>query len=346
MYPSKQDQLFGVFVKQTINVLEGLGANFTKKIVIRGKRNNLFKKSFTYLEYYFQGIITVFNNKEDLVYIHFLTHNLPLIWWYKKMQKKPLVINLHGSDINKVKKNSTLDIFQAKTLNIVDEIIVPSVYFRDILKNRYPKFKKKFFIYPSGGIDLDIFKPKEINSPKLIISFVSRIDKGKGWEDFLKIINQLNAAGIDAHAIIAGDGKEKPLFIKALNNHRYKNKIEFRGFQSKERLAEIYQCSEIFVFPTRLAESLGLVGLEAMACQNIIFARNIGGATGYIKSGDNGFLFNSTEEAVQQIKEYLTLNEQTKKEIKTKALNTSQEYESKKVALDLFNNFQELCSKN
>jgi glycosyltransferase involved in cell wall biosynthesis len=348
MYPSREDQLFGVFVKKTVEVLEGLGANFTSKTVIKGKRNSRSKKTFTYTAYYFRAMISIFNNRHDLVYIHFLTHNLPLIWWYHLIQKKPIVVNLHGSDINKVKKDSKLDQLQGKTLKRVDEVVVPSNYFKNILQQRYPHFNSRIFVYPSGGIDLELFKPslKVSKENQLVLSFVSRIDKGKGWEDFLEIIDKLNTSGIDTKAIVAGDGSEKKLMQEAINNHPYAEKVEFYGFQPKQELPKIYQASEIFIFPTQLPESLGLVGLEAMACGNIVFARNIGGATGYIQSGYNGFLFNSVEEVIQQIQTYLLLKKEEKAKLKNNAIETSKKYDSQKVALDLYNNFKKICSKN
>ncbi|MGO2294608.1 MAG: glycosyltransferase family 4 protein [Psychroflexus halocasei] len=344
MYPSKQDQLFGVFVKKTVNSLEGHGAFFTSKIVINGKRDHFLKKIITYFIYYFKSLISVFRNQHDLIYVHFLTHNFPLVWWYKKMQTKPVIINLHGSDINKVKESSTLDFLQKKVLITADEIIVPSLYFKEVLIKRYPELHNPIYIYPSAGIDTKVFKGDNKMATSLTISFVSRIDLGKGWRDFLDIIKQLRLEGIKVQAIIAGDGQEKKKLLNSIERHPYKNQIDYRGFQSKEKLVEIYQTSEIFIFPTELPESLGLVGIEAMACENVVFARNIGGPTGYIKNGENGFLFNSITEVVQQIKNYLALQPEDKHNIQKKALETAQQYDTDKVTQALYSNFKKLCS--
>lgn len=344
MYPSEQDQLFGVFVKKTVNSLEGLGAIFTSKIVIKGKRDNFLKKVITYSVYYLKSLISVFNNQHHLIYIHFLTHNFPLIWWYKKIQSKPVIINLHGSDINKVKKNSTLDLLQKKVLTTADEIVVPSLYFKEVLKKRYPELDNPVYIFPSAGIDTKVFNAVNKSTLSLTISFVSRIDHGKGWEDFLTIIKTLNDDAIKVKAIIAGDGQEKKELLNSIESHPYKDQIDYRGFQSKEKLVDIYQTSEIFIFPTELPESLGLVGIEAMACKNVIFARNIGGPTGYIQTGENGFLFNSKTEAVQQIKNYLALQPEVKHNIQEKALETAQQYDTEKVTQALYTNFKKLCS--
>ena len=52
----------------------------------------------------------------------------------------------------------------------------------------------------------------------------------------------------------------------------------------QEYLVNIYNSLDIFVFPTyRKSESLGLVGLEAMACETLVIASNNYGPTDYIK---------------------------------------------------------------
>ena len=345
MYPSATDKLFGVFVKKTVVALEENAAVFTQKIVIRGKRNSIIKKLLAYAKYYVKAIFNVLNREHDLVYIHFLTHNLALISCYKWLQKTPIVLNLHGSDISAIKPNSILDQWQNKALNNIDALVVPSLYFKRVVQKRYPSLDIPCFIYPSGGINTGLFYPDVSKRKALQMAYVSRIDEGKGWQDFLAIYTQLNKAGIAIKAVIAGDGNQKNMLLEAIAENPYKEGIDFRGFQEKEKLAEIYQQAELFIFPTKLPESLGLVGLEAMACKSILFARNIGGATGYVQSGVNGFLFNSVPEAVQQIKNYLALPIDKQNQIQEKAYATAQTYETKQVAANLYANFKELCSK-
>jgi predicted RNA-binding protein Jag len=157
MYPSVQDPLFGIFVKKTVLALSDSGAVFTQKVAIQGKRSSKLEKIFTYINYYLKAMLSVFHQKNDLLYVHFLTHNLPLIYWYKFFQNKPIVLNIHGSDINKVKKGSKLDALQGFALKMVNQIIVPSTYFKSVLKQRYPELCIPIFVYPSGGIDTTIF---------------------------------------------------------------------------------------------------------------------------------------------------------------------------------------------
>ena len=345
MYPSKGDGLFGVFVKLTQKQLEELGVNFSL-IVIKGKRKIYFSKFLTYFKYYIKSFLGLYFKEDDIIFIHFLTHNIPIIWLYNKFQDKPVIVNLHGSDINKVKKHSIVDKIQEKILNKSFQIIVPSKYFKDIILERY-LIKTPIFVYPSGGININVFKPKEFQKNEtFVISFVSRIDKGKGWETFLSLVEKMNLHGIHTQAIIAGDGREKQELLLAIKESKYSSLINYVGFQEKEELARIYQQSDAFIFATKLSESLGLVGLEAMACGSVVFARNIGAPAYYIRDSENGFLFSDDLDLFLKIKDYYNISEEKKYEIRKNALNTAVKYDSKEVSLRLYDNFKSLHAQN
>ncbi|RFN59158.1 glycosyltransferase family 4 protein [Marixanthomonas ophiurae] len=345
MYPSKKDALFGVFVKKTVLQLESLGVQFSKKVVIKGKSNSKVKKVFSYLIYYFKAICSSFSSKDNIIYIHFLTHNIPLVYWYFWFTNSKIVLNLHGSDINKVAKGSFIDRIQKKALKKVNLLIVPSGYFKSIVQKRYSIDDLNFYIYPSGGVNTSLFKPN-VNKKQgnYTLAFVSRIDKGKGWETFIQAFNKLNESGLDVSALIAGDGYERENLMKVIQISKYSNKVDYKGFQEVEGLVKIYQEADVFIFPTRLPESLGLVGLEAMSSGSVVFARNIGGPSSYIQNGINGFLFdiNNDENLTEKLIEYFNLPVSEKNLLQKNARNTALEYSSEKVSKQLFTKLKQL----
>ena len=87
---------------------------------------------------------------------------------------------------------------------------------------------------------------------------------------------------------------------------------------------------DVFVFPTtRKGESLGLVGLEAMACGTPIIASSIGGILDYVQDGENSWLFPPGDE--QALKDKLVmfdeLTDAERKQVADKAFETALTYE-------------------
>jgi glycosyltransferase involved in cell wall biosynthesis len=96
--------------------------------------------------------------------------------------------------------------------------------------------------------------------------------------------------------------------------------------------------SDVFVFPTyRQEESLGLVGLEAMACGVPVIATKIGGPLGYIVDNENGFLFDikNVTMLAEKIMAFYKLPEIEKNKMKRNAITTAQTYDSVTVNKDL-----------
>ena len=82
-------------------------------------------------------------------------------------------------------------------------------------------------------------------------------------------------------------------------------------------LAYVYNAIEAFVFPTkRKGESLGLVGLEAMACGAPVIGSQIGGLKDYIIDGKNGLFFEpkNVEELASQLQAFINLPEDVKQQ--------------------------------
>ena len=102
---------------------------------------------------------------------------------------------------------------------------------------------------------------------------------------------------------------------------------------------------DLFIFPTILNESLGLVGLEAMSCGVPVVASNIGGPSGYISDGYNGFQFGTGDvsELLKRVERYLLLTSASKDEMSNNAFKTSINYQHQKVMESLKQKLDELC---
>src|SRR5690606_644558 len=116
----------------------------------------------------------------------------------------------------------------------------------------------------------------------LILGFVSRFIEEKGWKTFLDALVLLKEAHIPFKAIMAGKGPDEEEIKSHIQQKELTEVVDFRGFVAQERLVDLYNQLDLYIFPTyRESESLGLTGVEAMACGTPVVACNIAGPSTY-----------------------------------------------------------------
>ncbi|MBN2214126.1 MAG: glycosyltransferase family 4 protein [Bacteroidales bacterium] len=135
-------------------------------------------------------------------------------------------------------------------------------------------------------VDLNRFKMKELPGwPHFNIGFAGRIEKRKGWREFVQAAGKLkpdNRLGF----FMAGTGREKKKLIRMLRKNRLMN-IEYAGFI--QDMEGFYRQLNLLVIPS-LYEPMGMVAVEAMACGIPVLASDVPGLNEVIKHGRNGWL--------------------------------------------------------
>ena len=93
----------------------------------------------------------------------------------------------------------------------------------------------------------------------------------------------------------------------------------------------------LFTFTTRLNESLGLVGLEAMSCGIPVLGSNIPALREYIYPNTNGDLFemDNPMELFKKIDNFISLPIEKKKSLSNTARKTALMYDATKTAQSL-----------
>src|SRR5690606_10824779 len=144
---------------------------------------------------------------------------------------------------------------------------------------------------------------------------------------------------------IIGQGNKEKQMLEMRKYLGIENDVQFLGLLSQKQMAEHYKNLDMFIFPTALNESLGLVGLEAMSCGLPIIASNIGAPSAYIDEGNNGYLFetNNVESLTEKIIEYISLSNIDKLSMRENAISTAFLYDSEKVSANLYQQLLEIC---
>lgn len=167
-------------------------------------------------------------------------------------------------------------------------IVVPSKWMYECVKNSILKDKETWFI--NNGIDTDVFEKadkiearKQIGLPvdKKIILFSAHggiENQFKGGAYFNQVYEKLR--------------DRKGLFFINIGGEKDNTKINWLDYgyvDSKEEMALIYSASDVFLFPT-LAESFGLVAVEAMFCGCPVVSFETGGVTEIVEHLKTGFV--------------------------------------------------------
>ena len=347
MYPSSADSSYGTFVRNFELDMLKRGA-FFRKAVIKGKGKNNCDKLKKYFFLFVDIYARVYKKDINLIYVHYISHSLLPLFPIAPFLKKKLVINAHGSDLLPQKLLSKIILaINYYTIKKSSMIVVPSEFFRNIIVEKYNH--SNVIVSPSGGVDLSLFylrKKKCFDRLPLVLGYVSRIDEGKGWDVFLNSLAILRDTkpALSIKAVMVGGGVQESLVHGVVKNLGLESIVSYLGPKPQNELPEILNNIDLFVFPTTLTESLGLVGIESMACGAPVAGSRVGGLTSYIDDGVNGFLFDSgdAEQLASVYSRYNALGEVEKRRISSNAIETAKFYDKDIVGEKLYEKLHSL----
>ena len=335
MYPNEQYPGYGSFVK---NVVEGLrlrGYDFIATALIVGRSTSLFDKVKKYIRFYLQ-ILSGYFKKYDFIYVHFPNQSLLLLLPLYLFRPVKVIVNLHGEDLLYEHRGISwlLGLMNDYFLKKVDAVVVPSDYFKQIVLERIGCISSKLIVSPSGGIDKSCFFPsgQKKNDALLHLGYVGRIEEGKGWYDFIQILVSIPKS-VHYKATIIGNGSQEKI-MKTLLKEKGLERIMYISHIPQNKLRYYYSDFDLLVFTSsRREESLGLVGIEAMACGTPVLGSAIGGISSYLIDGYNGFLtpVGDLEQQVDAIMRFYSLSKEKKEQMKCHCLLTASKYYSNRV---------------
>lgn len=301
MWPTQVQPGFGSFTKSSYESLRG-NQKFSKISITHCKTDLSSKKYWRALDILFTTIKFVLKNAHfDIWYVHYLPITAPIFVIFAYLLKKPLIFNFHGDEITSCSikctaiRNITFLLFKSLRRKAV---IVPSAYFHDVVSKicKNKNIILDIFISPSGGVPDDWIKEgaqkamlKQVSACQVRLGYIGRLDPGKNWKLLFPIIDVLKMNQIEASAIVCGWGKEKDDLDAFCLKKGYNIKI-IPGVERKE-LIKVYKNIDLLLFwSDRPGESLGLVGLEALAFGVPVIVSPFFGPSTYITHEVNGFI--------------------------------------------------------
>lgn len=343
MYPSIDNPSYGVFVKNFELAMKDK-INIIDKVVIKGRGKNILDKICKYIAFSFTLLYKGVTRDFNTIYVHYINHTaIPVLLLLLLTPNKKIVLNTHGGDIFHISRFSKIiSLFSYYLIKKADIIVCPSFFFKSILQKKFSLENKVIFPSPSGGINTRMFKPIDGHKTgvQFNIGFISRIDKNKGWDDYIEAINHLKMEypSFNFKSVIVGDGIEKVKMQELLEKRNLSNIIEYKGLIPQNKLPNIINSFDVFIFPTKIkGESLGLVALEALACGVPVIGSNIPAICEYIDDSSNGFIYEYSNyiELANYIYKYYKLSDKQKNIMIKSSRQTALRYDKTKVASDL-----------
>ncbi len=139
------------------------------------------------------------------------------------------------------------------------------------------------------GVDTDLFHPqssdglvaREGRESRRIVLFVGSMDATnahKGLDILIRSIVQLRDRYEDILLLAVGKGDAVPRYKELASKFGLDDHIVFPGPVEDFELADFYRSADVCVLPsTNRSEGLGLVLIEASACQTPIIGTRVGG---------------------------------------------------------------------
>jgi glycosyltransferase involved in cell wall biosynthesis len=144
----------------------------------------------------------------------------------------------------------------------------------------------------ANGVDLDAFQPGDIipDDGALRLLCVARLIERKGQHHLIEAMQRLVAMGVQVTLDLVGTGdaqsdNEAQVQAAGLATH-----VQFVGYVPRERIAECYAASHVFVLPS-YNEGMSVATLEALAAGLPVVVTRTGGTADLVEEGVNGLTF-------------------------------------------------------
>jgi len=223
----------------------------------------------------------------DLIHAHWTVSGL-IALVVGKWQRKPVVLTVHGSDINVLNKKLLFKLLNKAILTRVDGVIAVS----PLLKERIGEMgiaPEKLWYIPNGVDTTSFFPPLSDASDRKRILWVGRMSPEKGLDVLINAMREVVREIPQAHLTLVGDGPERGTIERMVRDYQLGGHIRMEGFRSYEEIPQHFRASQVFVLPS-LREGLPLVILEAFASGLPCVASHVGGIGAIIEDGVTGYL--------------------------------------------------------
>ncbi|MDX2168966.1 MAG: glycosyltransferase [Deltaproteobacteria bacterium] len=181
------------------------------------------------------------------------------------------------------------------TRGLSDCLVAPSQAVRQALVDKERVARERIVVI-ENGVDAARFDRRPgaalraelgLAPETVLVGFVGRLSFEKRLVDLLASVAALRARRLPMHAVIIGDGAERPGLEAAIRGLGLQGHATLLGV--RRDLPPLYAAMDVFALPS-MEEAAPTVLLEAMACGRAVVATRVGGAADMVEDGVSGLL--------------------------------------------------------
>lgn len=272
-------------------------------IVAKGSLKELIMKVLTLFTNSIKILSMSYSDKFTLAHVHtssgfsFLENSVYILL-LKYCCGKKVVLHIHAPDFDDYFEHGSkiLKRYIRNMLNYADAIIVISEHWKDIIQIKIDKNLNPFIVTNAVREEFFLDESKYISRERLglsrnkkIIFSLGNLTERKGFIFLIEAMAKVVKGESDILCIIGGAGEQYSDLARLLDELNLSSTVKLQGQISDTQLKYWYNSADLFVFPS-LAESFGLVQVEAMACGKPVVATYNGGSEYILNSSEVGYL--------------------------------------------------------
>jgi glycosyltransferase involved in cell wall biosynthesis len=234
----------------------------------------------------------------DLVHAHFAYPDAVAAGILAAEVRLPLVVTVHGSDINVLAKDLNRRHQILKTLQSANAVItVASDLKRKVIELGV---SEEFVYHVPNGVDISKFCPgnKVSARKKLGLDHYKRLLLTVGnlvpVKAFDRLIIALSHLEPDIGLLLVGEGHERARLERLAQTLSLEERVQFAGAVKHDELSVYYQAADFLVISSH-SEGWPTVIYEALACGTPIIANGVGGIPEALSSSELGLLMRDND---------------------------------------------------
>lgn len=198
-------------------------------------------------------------------------------------------IHTHHGDTGHTLKVRIYEKIAMQTMKTCNHVIAVSHKMKKELDQKLAPYKKitviENMLSLSNAAKIRSERMNKDDHEKIELIFVGRLSPEKGLMNFLEVF-KLNSFKDNFHLTVLGDGSERVIVEKFIEDHQMKNLVTLHGFVSDP--SSYFVKSDVLIMPS-LREGLPMTLIESLASGVPVLANNVGAIASIVTHDHNGY---------------------------------------------------------